>query len=223
MKRKVIVIAPHPDDETLGCGGTLLRHAHEGDDVHWLIVTGMTIGKQFTSERVASREKEISSVATRYGFQEVHQLKLPPTTLDTLPVGDIVVAIKNIFERINPEIVYLPFFGDVHTDHKVVFDSTVSCTKWFRQPSIKRVLAYETLSETEFGLNPECRGFQPNVFVNIDQFIAEKLSILSLYDGELGIFPFPRSVEAVTALAKVRGVAAGCNAAEAFMLLKEII
>ena len=223
MKRQVIAIAPHPDDETLGCGGTLLRHRHDGDDIHWLVVTGMTAGEMFTPERVASRAIEISNVASSYKFKSVNQLNLPPTCLDTLPMGDLVAAIKMVFQRINPEIIYLPYRGDVHTDHKAVFDAAASCTKWFRQPSVKRVMAYETLSETEFGINPDDRGFRPNVFTNIDKFIDEKLDILGLYDGEIGNPPFPRSIEAVRALATVRGASAGCSAAEAFMLLREII
>lgn len=223
MKRQVIVIAPHPDDETLGCGGALLRHRHEGDEIHWLIVTGMSAGKLFTPERVAAREKEISNVAFRYQFQSVNKLNFPPTCLDTIPQGNIVAAIKEVFERVNPEVVYLPYRGDVHTDHKAVFDAAASCSKWFRQPSVKRVLAYETLSETEFGMNPDGRGFKPNVYVSIGEFLDEKLNILGLYDGEMGDFPFPRSMEAVKAQAVVRGAAAGCSAAEAFMLLKEIV
>lgn len=223
MKRHVLVIAPHPDDETLGCGGTLLRHRHEGDDIHWLAVTGMSVGSMFTAERVAARQQEISAVASRFKFSSVSQLNLPPTRLDVLPQGDIVAAIKEVFQQVNPEIVYLPFRGDVHTDHKAVFDAAASCTKWFRQSSVKRVLAYETLSETEFGINPDSRGFQPNVFVNVTEFIEEKLSILELFDGEIGGFPFPRSIETVRALAKVRGASAGFSAAEAFMLLKEIL
>ncbi|HYA86304.1 MAG TPA: PIG-L deacetylase family protein [Nitrospirota bacterium] len=219
----VLVIAPHPDDETLGCGGAILRHRHAGDDIHWLIVTSIIEGEVFKHEQVAAQEREIAEVASRYRFQSVNCLRFPTTRLDTLPQYEIVAAIKKIFQLVNPEIIYLPYRGDVHTDHKMAFDAAISCTKWFRQSSVKRVLAYETLSETEFGINPDCRGFQPNVFVNISEFLEEKLAILGLYFGEMGVFPFPRSVEAVRALATLRGANAGCSAAEAFMLLKEIV
>lgn len=220
--RKVLFVAPHPDDETLGCGGTILRHKAEGDDACWLIVTGISEEMGYTSEKVSLRDKEIETVAGLYNFDSFYNLKLPSTRLDGLPMAELIERIGTVFKQIQPEIVYLPFCGDVHTDHKIVFDATVSCTKWFRYGSIKRVLAYETLSETDFGINPESGGFSPNVFVNISPYLNKKLDIMKNYESEMGQFPFPRSEEAIKALAMLRGAASGCNAAEAFMLLKEI-
>lgn len=221
--KSIVVIAPHPDDETLGCGGTLLRHIDEGDTVHWLILTSMHAEYGFAEECIALRANEIREVAELYGFHAVHQLNFPTTRLETIPIGELISAIKNIFQETVPSIVYLPYPGDVHTDHQIAFNAAVSCAKWFRQASIKRILAYETLSETEFGINPMQQTFTPNVFVNITEFSNRKLEILHRYAGETGIFPFPRSTEAVAALAALRGANAGCAAAEAFMLLKEIL
>lgn len=221
--KKIIVIAPHPDDETLGCGGTLLRHKAAGDEIHWLIVTAMKPEQGFSSERVAARAAEISAVARMYGFDSVQSLDFPTTRLDALPAGDVIAAISKVFQGIMPEVVYLPFRGDVHSDHAVVSDAAISCTKWFRHASVKRVLAYETLSETEFGISPDVPGFRPNVFVDIHPYLDKKIEILKMFAGELGEFPFPRSVEAVRALAQLRGSTAGSQAAEAFMLLKEIV
>lgn len=223
MKKKVIIVAPHPDDETLGCGGTILRHKQAGDDIHWLVVTAMTPGQGFPQERITAREAEIAMVARRYGFASVQLLGLPTTRLDTLPLGDIITAITRAFQSVTPEVVYLPFGGDVHSDHAIVSDAVLSCTKWFRNTSIKRILAYETLSETEFGNSPDTLGFRPNVFVDIHPYLNEKIEILRIYSSELGEFPFPRSVGTVMALAQLRGSSAGCPAAEAFMLLKEVV
>lgn len=221
MKRQIIVIAPHPDDETLGCGGAILRHRNEGDAVHWMIVTEM--GDDFDKDRACAREREIERVTQEYGFESVHSLKFPTTRLDVVPMGGLVRSIKAVFDKVNPDTVYLPYCGDVHTDHRVVFDAAISCSKWFRYPDIKRILAYETLSETEFGINPDINGFRPNVFVDISAYIDKKIEIMSIYSTELGSFPFPRSTEAVRALAALRGATSGSVAAEAFMLLKEII
>lgn len=223
MTRKVIVIAPHPDDETLGCGGTLLRHIRQGDEVHWIIATEMTSGCGFAQEHIEARKQEISKVAAHYQFTSVKLLGFPTTLLDTIPIGDIVAAIKASLQQINAQILYLPHRGDVHTDHRIVFDAAISCAKWFRNSSIQRVLSYETLSETEFGLDPDRRGFLPNVFVDISDHLDQKLEILYLFAGEMGAFPFPRSEQAVRAQASLRGSTAGCAAAEAFMLLKEIL
>lgn len=219
--KNIIFVAPHPDDETLGCGGTILKHRDQGDAVHWLIVTGM--GENFPVNRILARDAEIATVASHYRFESVHSLKLPATSLDAVPIGTIVNAIKPVFEATIADTVYLPYRGDVHTDHKIVFDAVASCTKWFRCPSIKRILAYETLSETEFGINPDSNGFRPNVFIDVSAYIEKKLDVLNCYAQELGDFPFPRSLETVRALAALRGATAGCPAAEAFMLLKEIL
>ena len=218
----ILVVAPHPDDESLGCGGTLLRHIDEGDSVHWLIVTTMTLSQGFSAERIETRNMEIDMVASAYRFEGVHRSELPTTRLDTLPMSDLVGAIGKIFQAVLPDTVYLPYRNDAHSDHAAVFDATVSCSKSFRHPSVKRVYAYETLSETEFGLRPDDPGFRPNLFIDISDRLERKLQILNLYVGEMGIFPFPRSEECVRAQAALRGSKAGLRAAEAFMVLKEV-
>lgn len=218
----ILVVAPHPDDETLGCGGTLLRHVAKGDQVHWLIATDMRIGHGFPQVAVNRRQAEIQKVAAAYGFSKIYNLGLPPARLDTLPKGNLVEVIGQVIKEVSPTIVYLPFRGDVHTDHAAVFDAVASCTKWFRYPSIRRVLCYETLSETDFSLNPEGMKFVPNSFADITSYINKKIEIARLYEGEMAEFPFPRSAEALRALAQVRGAACGCQAAESFMLLREI-
>ncbi len=218
----VLVVAPHPDDETLGCGGAILCHIKNGDQVHWLIVTDMNIEYGHAAAAVSQRQIEIQKVSAAYRFSKVHNLGLPPARLDTLPKGDLVQAMARVIKEISPEVVYLPFRGDVHSDHAAVFDAAASCTKWFRYPSIRRVLCYETLSETDFGLNPEGAKFTPNSFVDIAPYLDNKIKIAQMYDGEMGEFPFPRSEKALTALAQVRGVACGCHAAESFILLREI-
>jgi LmbE family N-acetylglucosaminyl deacetylase len=135
-------------------------------------------------------------------------------------MSDLISAISNVFKDFEPEEVFVPHPSDIHTDHRVVFDAVASCTKWFRYPSVKRVLAYETLSETDFGLGVS-QAFRPNVFVNIEPYLEHKLRAMDIYSSELGNFPFPRSHEAIRALATIRGVVSGFKAAEAFELLRE--
>lgn len=220
--KTVCVIAPHPDDETLGCGGTLLRHGAEGDEVHWCIVTALRPDEGFSQEESDRQDREISIVANHYDFSSVHKIGYPTTKLDTIPIGKIITKISEVFQKVHPQIIYLPHCGDVHTDHRIVFDAVVSGAKWFRCHSIKRLLAYETPSETDFGLRP-AQSFRPNVFMDVTPFLDRKIAIMATYAGQLGDFPFPRSAEAIRALAAIRGAAAGCAAAEAFMLLKEIL
>jgi len=218
----IVVIAPHPDDETLGCGGTLLRHKANGNSIHWIIVTSILESNSYTTKFIQNREKEIEKVSGTYQFDSVHKLGFPTSKLDTVSVSELVEALSKVFKEIEPTEVYLPFPGDIHTDHKIVFDVSLSCTKWFRYPTVKRVLVYETLSETDFALNQAYPAFNPNIFVNIEQYLERKLEIMAMYGEELGEFPFPRCIEAIRAQATLRGVASGCKAAESFMLLKEI-
>ena len=217
---KTIVIAPHPDDEVLGVGGTILRRKAEGEKVAWLIVTNITAEEGWSDDKIKQRTDEIKRITELFGFDSVFELNFPTTQLDQVPMSDLVTAVSNVFKIFEPEEVFIPHPSDVHTDHRKVFDAVVSCTKWFRYPTVKRVLAYETLSETDFGLGTS-QAFRPNVFVNIELYLADKLRLMDIYESELGEFPFPRSHEAIRALATIRGAASGFMAAEAFELLRE--
>lgn len=215
-----IVVAPHPDDEVLGVGGTLLRRKSEGAKVAWLIITSIAAERGWSEHKVKQRAEEIKQITKLFGFDEVFTLDFPTTKLDQVPMSDLVTRISEVFVSFEPEEVFVPHPSDVHTDHRVVFDAVASCTKWFRYPSVKRVLAYETLSETDFSLGIG-QSFRPNVFVNIEAFIEDKLRAMEIYGSEQGVFPFPRSREAIRALATLRGAASGYMAAEAFELLRE--
>jgi LmbE family N-acetylglucosaminyl deacetylase len=217
---RTLAIAPHPDDEVLGVGGTLLRRKAEGAKVAWLIVTAISTEFGWSEEQVKLRASEINRVTALLGLDEVFTLDFPTAQLDRIPMRDLVARISDVFRSFEPEEVFVPHPSDVHTDHRIVFDAVASCSKWFRYPSVKRVMAYETLSETEFGLGMG-QGFRPNVFVDIEPFLDGKLQAMNIYASELGVFPFPRSHEAVRALATLRGAASGFRAAEAFELLRE--
>ncbi len=216
----ILVVAPHPDDETLGCGGTLLRHGGERDSVHWLIVTAMRESLGYTPERMAAREAEIEAVTRHYGFAGVHHLDFPTTGLDSLPLRDLIAAVGNVLDRVRPEVLYLPFPGDAHSDHRVVFDACAACSKWFRSSFLRQILSYETLSETNFGLDPRI-GFRPNLYVDIGDHLDGKIEAMRFYTEEMGAHPFPRSDVAITALARLRGSESGYQAAEAFVILKQ--
>lgn len=213
-------MAPHPDDEILGCGGTLLRRKAEGADLGWLIVTGVSRQAGWPVKIVQQRAQEIDKVVELIGFDHVYNLALPSAQLDRLPMSDLVEKFSKVFEEFQPMEVLLPCRSDVHTDHRLVFDAIGACAKWFRHPYVKRVLAYETISETEFNLDSS-NPFKPNFFVDVSEFLERKLEVMAVYKSELGCFPFPRSIEAIRALAILRGSTSGFMAAEAFQLLRE--
>lgn len=217
-----LVVAPHPDDETLGCGATLLRLACEGHPIHWLIMTRMDRDQGYAEGRINAREEEIQRVTSAYGFSRVYRGNLPTTRLDTVPMGELIRVVSSAIEDCQATTVFVPYRNDVHSDHAATFDACIASCKTFRHPSIRKIYAYETLSETEFGMKPEDPGFRPNLFVDVHEWLDRKVEILSLFEGELGNFPFPRSIECVRAQATLRGSQAGVRAAEAFMILKEI-
>ncbi len=219
---RILVVAAHPDDEVLGAGGTLLRYKSEGNSIAWLIVTGITEDAGWSPKKVNDREKEIEKVSKFFTFDKVYDLKLPTTKLDTLPIGSIVQKISDVIKDFRPDEILVPNLGDIHTDHNIVHKAVVSCTKWFRYPFIKRILSYETISETDFGLDFS-RQFIPNVFVDISSFLDDKIKIMGVYASELGVFPFPRSEVSIESLARYRGSSSGFKAAEAFQLLRERI
>lgn len=220
--QKILVVAVHPDDETLGCGGTLLKHKAQGDEIHWMIVTRMSAESGFLPEVIARREKEIETVAKMYEFDGVHRLGFTTTRLDEVPMSQLVTAMSKVFQNVQPSQVLLPFLHDVHSDHQYAFNAAFSCTKSFRYPSVRKVMMIETLSETNFSQSVS-GGFVPNMFVDISDQFLRKMDILQIYKSELGIHPYPRSKECVTALATLRGATAGCKYAESFILLKEIV
>lgn len=215
----ILVVAPHPDDETIGAGGLMLRAAAAGRPVHWLIVTTMRPEDGWPAARMAAREDEIAAVTQDYGFAGVHRLGLPTTRLDTLPLGDVVAAIAAVVKEVQPEVLLLPHRGDAHSDHQVVHDAGAACAKWFRYPSVQWTLAYETLSETDAAIQ-QMLPFRRDVFVDIGDYLERKIEITRRFKGEFHDFPFPRSETAVRAQGQMHGVAAGYQAAEAFMLLR---
>jgi len=216
--KKILVVAPHPDDETIGCGGSLHREQEEGNHISWLIVTAANLSSGYSPEQTESQKITIKSVAEYYGFDTVHKLDFPAAKLDTVPISDLVAAMSAVFKEIEPEVVYLPHPSDAHSDHRICFQAGSACTKWFRHSSVKKVLAYETSSETNFSRDPTL-NFVPNVYRNIENYLPAKLKALTLYESEIGEFPFPRSLEAISSLARLRGSESGFEAAEAFSMI----
>ena len=216
-----LVVSPHPDDEVLGVGGTLLRRKAEGASIGWLIMTNISTESGWSPKAVLRRKDEIARITELFGFDSVFELEYPTTRLDQIPMSELVSAVSTVLKKYSPHEIFIPHSSDIHSDHRITFDVVASCTKWFRSPSIKRILAYETLSETEFGLDPNKR-FQPNVYVNIEGFLESKLQAMNVYSSEIQSFPFPRSNEAISALAVLRGSNSGFKQAEAFELLREL-
>jgi N-acetylglucosamine malate deacetylase 1 len=219
---KVLVVSVHPDDETLGCGGTLLKHHHKGDELAWLIITNVKQEYGYTEQRVILRNREIGLVTEAYGFSKVFNLGFKPAGLTSENQHELINAVSNVFSDFKPETVYLINRSDAHSDHRFAFQACFACTKPFRYPFIEKVLMYECISETEFSPSLAENSFVPNYFVDISPFIQKKLEIMTIYESEMKDPPFPRSLENIKALASFRGASAAVFYAEAFVLLRRI-
>ncbi len=217
---EVLVIAAHPDDETLGVGGTILKHISAGDSVHWLVVTNISVEAGFDQAVVAKREAEIEAVSTAFGFSSVTLCNFDTATLSSGDIPQLVPKISEVLSKLKPQAVYVMNRSDVHSDHRIVFDAVAGATKSFRHGYIEKILMYECISETEFAPALQANAFVPNYFIDISEFLEKKIEIMKVYESELGNHPFPRSEENIRAFATIRGASCGVNSAEAFQLLK---
>lgn len=213
MINSAIVISPHPDDESIGAGGYLLKLHSKGCRIHWLNITDMSDKYGYSQAQVAVRSKQIETVKNKYGFISFFNLSLEPAGLDKVDKAYLIGSIKNILEKVQPELVILPYKYDVHSDHGVVFDAAYACVKSFRAPYVKKIICMEVLSETDQAI--ESVAFAPNMYVDITEFMEKKLEILQNYVEEVKEVPFPRNIDAIRGLASYRGATAYCRYAEA--------
>jgi len=217
--KKVLVVSAHADDEILGAGGSLVRHRDQGDEVHWLLVTNLFEELGFSKERIANRQEEVKAIASALNMK-VHMLNYRTMTLTGNDLISMVPEISKIFTETQPELIYVLNRSDAHSDHRVLFDAVMACTKSFRYPFIREVLMYECLSETEFAPALPEKTFIPTCYVDISEQMEEKLALMEIYETELGEHPFPRSKRNIKALATYRGASCGVEYAEAFQILK---
>ena len=220
----VLVIGVHPDDETLGCGGVLVRHATAGDSLHWVLLTSSQ-QPEYTREQVTLQVEQVHAVERAYPFATFEWSKFPATRLDLVPFNSLVNAIRSVVERLRPEIVFVPNRSDAHSDHRIAFQAAMSVFKSFymRSLGVRRVLACEVLSETEAAPSLAEQAFVPNVFVDVSATLQRKLDLMELYKSEFQPDPLPRSPSAIRALARYRGATIGVEYAEAFMLIREVV
>ena len=215
---RVLAIGAHPDDEVLGAGGTLAKHAAAGHEVHVLIVTEGTTA-QYEDERIIERkEADAWRCAKRLGVSEVHFGRLPDMKLDRIAHVELNAVIEDVIRQVRPHVVYTHSRQEVNRDHVAVYDSTMVATR--PQWGVERVLAYETPSSTDW-VGGDGQQFTPNVYVDVTEFLDAKVEAFAEYETEGRDYPHPRSERSLRARAATRGVAAGFEAAEAFSLVKE--
>lgn len=220
MSRRVLVVAPHPDDETLGAGGTIAKHAAAGDRVTVLTIAGH-LPPLYDESVYATTVREAKEAHRVLGVAESIFLDIPATTLGLLRTHELNGRIQAVFNDVRPHVVLLAY-PDRHVDHRIIFDSTLVAARPVRGTEITLLAAYETLSETHWNAPHIEPSFTPNWVVDITAHIDTKVKALSCYQSQIGTFPGPRSVEAAQALATFRGTQAGFAAGEGFHIIRMV-
>lgn len=219
----VLIIAAHPDDEVLGCGGTLAGHAANGDDVNILIVgQGATSRGDSDPKETVLLVEAAAKAAETLGAQAPKMLGLPDNRLDQLDMLDVVKLIEEVVDDVSPTIVYTHHGGDLNIDHQIIHQSVVTACRPLPLSSVKTIRTFETVSSTEWASNSIGAPFKPNCFIDISPYLDLKLKALDCYHTEMKPFPHARSVKAIEALACLRGSQAGVASAEAFETILDI-
>lgn len=224
---RVLVVAAHPDDEVLGCGGTIPRLSKEKHEVYISILgEGITSryekreeAKESLIEELHARSREVA----RYLLaKDILLSRLPDNRFDTVPLLDIIKIIEDLVARLQPDIIYTHHGGDLNIDHKIVHRAVLTATRPLRDCPVKEIYAFEVPSSTEWAFQQFEPVFFPNVFVDITKTLEIKVQAMQLYESEACSFPHPRSPEALRAIAHRWGSTVGVEAAEAFQLIMSI-
>ena len=215
---RILIFAPHNDDEVLGVGGTIAKYVKQGHEVYVCEVTTLLNRPDIVK---GIRESAIKS-HDLLGVKETFFLDLPVVAIKETPTIEVNRKFEQIVQQIKPEVVYLPHKGDMHIDHEEVSKAAMVALRPINNPQLKKIYAYETLSETEWNIPSVDNAFIPNSYSDITDFIDLKLQAMSCFTTQIKEFPHPRSLEAIESLSKLRGSTVGVKNAESFMVIREV-
>lgn len=217
----VIIVAGHYDDEVLGCGGTIAKHVNKGDKVSVCVVANRVYNHIYDPKDNLAEMEDLKAAQKVLGYHNLIGLRFMDEQLHNSFVA-IVADLERVVADVKPDIVYIPHRGDYHQDHRVVHDAMMVVCRPHAGHGISMLVAYETTSST--GIIPSCNDwpFNPNLYVDISDFLFDKIKALGCYRREARKLPNPRSIEGVSINAQRRGMEVGLHAAEAFMVLRRI-
>jgi LmbE family N-acetylglucosaminyl deacetylase len=223
--RVALVVSAHPDDEALGCGGTIARLAAAGVEVHLAFLSdGVNArGDVVDADSLGRRRRMGDEAAAILGARAPSYLDLPDNRLDSLDLLDVVVAVERITRRVDPDLVLTHSAADLNIDHRLCAQAVTTALRPMPGQRARALLSFEVASSTEWGFGTTGPQFTPDVFVDIEAYLAQKLTALDAYGEEMRAFPHPRSAEAIAALARWRGATAGVAAAEALQVVRVVI
>lgn len=218
----VLVLAPHADDEVLGCGGTIARHVAEGDSVT-IVVATRGLPELFSDEYMGQVRGEARKAHSVLGVAETRFFEFPAPALDTVPRYKIAGAIAEVIRDVQPTTLYIPHHGDIHSDHLHLHHAALVAARPLASCPVRRILAYETVSETEWAPPHSDAPFYPTCFIDISEHLEKKLEAMACFESQIKEPPDARSLRTLEALARFRGATIARDAAEAFVLIREIV
>jgi len=216
---KVLVVAAHPDDELLGVGGTIASHVAKGDQVR-VVVMCEGFSSRYNPDWDGEVRKQANEAARILGVTDLVLGNMPDQRLETLLLCDVAKKIGQLIEESQPELVYTHFGGDINRDHRILTEAVLVAVRPYSAPSVKEILMFETPSSTEWGSPPLTTSFQPNVYVDISEFLERKINAFSCYSAEVRESPHPRSLQALADRARYWGSVINRRSAEAFVLVR---
>lgn len=227
MKKNILVIAAHPDDEVLGCGGTIKRLIDEGNEVHIAIlgegITARYDKREYAdAKNIEALQEVCCKVSSSLGAKDVFACNLPDNRFDTVPLLEIVKKIELFIGKCKPSIIFTHHGSDLNVDHQVTHRAVLTSTRPTGENKVREIYMFEVPSSTEWSFGQFKPSFSPNVFYDISKTLAAKIEMLSLYKDEIRDFPHPRSLKAVAGVAQKWGSVIGVEAAEAFELVRSI-
>lgn len=224
----ILVVAAHPDDEVLGCGGTIARHSEQGDNVH-IVILAEGITSRDNARDLNNRKDQLtrlSEYARRagevLGVRSVALEGFPDNRMDSANLLDVIKVVEGHIARVSPGILYTHHGGDLNIDHRIVHNAAITACRPFPGQTVDTLLFFEIPSSTEWQVPYTEDPFWPNWFVDISGTLDRKLEALSVYSSEMRTWPHPRSGEGIEHLARHRGASIGCTAAEAFCLGRKL-
>jgi len=222
MSKTILVVAAHPDDEVLGCGGTMARHVNNGDKVHVVFMSDGVNSRVNVKDNEKNDRRQCAEIVNKIlGSQSLRFLNFPDNRMDSVALLDIVQSLEDVIFKISPDVVYTHHIGDLNIDHQITHKAVMTACRPQPKFSVKEIYAFEVLSSTEWQ-TPGYHPFIPNTFVNIGEFIKTKSKALQVYNKEMRQPPHSRTVDNAMRLSSIRGNSVGVNFSEAFLLMRKI-
>jgi len=224
--KKILIIAAHPDDEILGCGGTIARLVNEGNEVYTLILGEGITSRDYIRDRkkreseIKELKKQVSRANEIIGVKEVFTFDFPDNQFDSIPLLNIIKKVEKVKNQIKPDIIFTHYKNDLNIDHKKTYEAVITTTRPIENETVKTIYSFEVLSSTEWNYPTT---FSPNVFFDISRTFKKKIEAMACYKSELRNYPHPRSIKSMELKMEMWGVTVGLEYAEAFNLVRSTL